>query len=103
MENAEIYTLPDEAPPIAVSGFGRTSATLAGRIGDGFVSTIPDPELLSAFRASVGDGKPTSAGTKVCWGTDEAAARRTAHRLWANEQLAGELAQVAHDPAHRAG
>lgn len=100
VENAEIYTLPDEAPPIAVSGFGPTSAALAGRIGDGFVSTIPDPELLSAFRASGGDGKPTSAGTKVCWGTEEAAARRTAHRLWANEQLPGELAQVLPTTRH---
>jgi hypothetical protein len=31
---------------------------------------------------------------------DEAAARKTAHRLWANEQLPGELAQELPTPQH---
>ena len=39
-------------------------------------------------------------GFKVCWGADEQQAVETAHRLWANEQLPGELAQVLPTPAH---
>jgi G6PDH family F420-dependent oxidoreductase len=39
-------------------------------------------------------------GFKVCYGRDEQAAVETAHRLWANEQLPGELAQVLPTPAH---
>jgi G6PDH family F420-dependent oxidoreductase len=35
VENARIYTLPDEPPPILVSGFGPKSIELAGRVGDG--------------------------------------------------------------------
>ena len=41
------------------------------------------------------------AGTKVCYGKDEAAgARATAYRLWPNEALPGELAQVLPTPSH---
>ena len=30
---------------------------------------------------------------KVCWGRDEAAARKTAHELWPNSLLPGQLSQ----------
>jgi len=39
-------------------------------------------------------------GTKVCFGPDEDSARRTAHRIWRNEALPGELAQVLPTPEH---
>src|SRR2546423_9342606 len=41
VENARIYTLPDEPVPVYVSGFGPKSIDLAARIGDGYVSTMP--------------------------------------------------------------
>ena len=52
------------------------------------------------YRASGGGDKPAHAGTKVCWAEDEAAARKTALRLWPNEALPGELAQVLPTPQH---
>jgi len=100
VEHARLYTLPDSPPPVYVSGFGPKSARLAGRIGDGFACTKPDPGLIRTFRDAGGAGKPTQAGTKVCWGNDPAAARKTAHRLWPNEALPGELAQVLPTPEH---
>jgi G6PDH family F420-dependent oxidoreductase len=100
VRHARIYTLPSQPPPILMSGFGPKSVDLAGRIGDGYVTTIPDPDLISRFRAAGGEGKPIQAGTKVCYGADEAEARRTAHRIWPNEQLPGELAQVLPTPEH---
>ncbi|CAN5561178.1 LLM class F420-dependent oxidoreductase [soil metagenome] len=100
VENARLYTLPDEPPQVYVSAFGPKAIELAGRIGDGFVTTAPDADALKAFRAAGGEGKPSQAGTKVCWGTDEAAARRTAHRLWANQGVPGELTQILPTPAH---
>jgi G6PDH family F420-dependent oxidoreductase len=100
VENARIYTLPAEPPKIIVSGFGPKAVDLAARIGDGFCATMPDAGLLERFRARGGDGKLTQAGTKVCWGPDEAACRAEAHRLWPNEQLPGELAQILPTPAH---
>jgi len=99
VENARLYTLPERAPAVLVSGFGPKAVDLAARIGDGYVSTMPDKPLLDRFRAEGGRG-PAQAGTKVCWGPDERECVRTAHRLWPNEGLGGELAQVLPQPAH---
>jgi G6PDH family F420-dependent oxidoreductase len=100
VENARLYTLPDEPVPVMVSGFGSKSAELAGRIGDGYIGTSPDTELLETFERSGGAGKPKYAGIKVCWGADEAAARRTAYELWPNLGLSGQLAQELALPSH---
>jgi G6PDH family F420-dependent oxidoreductase len=100
VRHARIYTLPEQPPPILVSGFGPKSVELAGRVGDGFVTTSPDSESIERFRAAGGEGKPVQAGAKVCYGKDEAEARRRAHRLWPNDGLPGELAQVLPTPEH---
>jgi G6PDH family F420-dependent oxidoreductase len=100
VQNARIYTLPEELPPILISGFGPKAVDLAGRIGDGYCTTMPDADLIDRFHAAGGEGKPVQAGMKVCYGDDEAEARRTAHRLWPNEQLPGELAQILPTPPH---
>jgi G6PDH family F420-dependent oxidoreductase len=100
VENARLYTLPEEPPDVLVSGFGRKSVELAARIGDGYCGVAPDPETVGMYRSSGGDDRPAHAGTKVCWGEDEDEARKTAHRLWPNEALPGELAQVLPTPRH---
>ena len=100
VEHARLYTLPESPPPILVSGFGPKSVELAARVGDGYCTTMPDAALIGRYRAAGGEGKPVHAGTKVCYGADEAEARRTAHRIWANEALPGELAQVLPTPEH---
>jgi G6PDH family F420-dependent oxidoreductase len=100
VRHARLYTLPEAPPPILVSGFGPKSVDLAGRVGDGYVTTMPDGELIERFRSAGGQGKPVQAGIKVCYAPDEAEARRMAHRLWPNEVLPGELAQVLSTPEH---
>jgi G6PDH family F420-dependent oxidoreductase len=100
VQNARIYTLPERPPEILISGFGPKSVELAARIGDGYCSTMPDGELLGRFRAGGGDGKVAQAGTKVCWGPDAQECVRTVHRIWPNESLPGELAQVLPTPPH---
>jgi G6PDH family F420-dependent oxidoreductase len=99
VENARVYDLPETPPEILVSGFGPKAISVAARIGDGFATTSPDEDAIGQFRSEGGKG-PVHAGTKVCYGHDEDQARRTAHRLWANEALPGELAQVLPTPAH---
>ncbi len=99
VENAQIWTLPEQPPPILVSGFGPKAIQFAGRIGDGYCGVAPDPDLVSLFRSSGGD-KPAHAGMKVCWDEDEAQARKTAHRLWPTDALPGELGQELPTPTH---
>jgi G6PDH family F420-dependent oxidoreductase len=100
VENARIYTLPKEPPAIFVSGFGPKAVDLAARVGDGYCAVMPDADLVGRFRQHGGGGKVVQGGTKVCWGADERECVRTAHRLWPNEALGGELAQILPQPAH---
>ncbi len=101
VERCQVYDLPDERPPILISGFGPKAIDLAARIGDGFVTVGPDAEAVKRFRDGAGDGDaPVQGGLKVCWGTDEAKARQTVHRLWPNDGLPGELAQILPTPQH---
>jgi G6PDH family F420-dependent oxidoreductase len=100
VDRARIYTLPDRPPPVLVSGFGPKAIELAARIGDGYVITMPDADSIKAFHDQGGAGKPVQAGTKVCYGSDEGEAVRTVHRIWPNESLPGELAQILPTPAH---
>lgn len=83
-----------------MSGFGDRAAELAGRVADGFMSVKPDASLVKTFRAAAGEDKPAQGGFKVCWAPDEARARRTAHRLWPNDQIPGEAAQLLPLPRH---
>jgi G6PDH family F420-dependent oxidoreductase len=98
--HARIYDLPDSPPPIYVSGFGPKAIDLAARIGDGFCTVGPDADAVKRFRAGARDGAIVQGGLKVCWGEDEREAVRTVHRLWPNEELPGELAQVLPTPEH---
>jgi G6PDH family F420-dependent oxidoreductase len=100
VENAKLYTLPEQAPLVYISGFGPKAAALAGRIGDGYVSTTPDADLIKTFRENGGEGKPMQAGYKVCWSPDKARAVTTAHTIWPNEGLPGELSQQLSSPKH---
>jgi len=100
VENARIYSLPETPPDILVSGFGPKAIELAGRIGDGYCAVVPEREMVDAFRAAGGAGKLVQGGTKVCHGADADACVATAHRLWPNEGLEGELAQILPTPAH---
>jgi G6PDH family F420-dependent oxidoreductase len=99
VEHARIYDLPESPPKIIVSGFGPRGVDLAARAGDGYATVGPDADSVSRFRSHGGSG-PVQGGLKVCYGDDAAAARATVHRLWPNQALPGELAQILPTPAH---
>ncbi|GAA2550374.1 TIGR03557 family F420-dependent LLM class oxidoreductase [Mycolicibacterium diernhoferi] len=98
VQEARIYTRPEQPLPIYVSGFGPQAAELAGRIGDGYVLVTPETELVQAFRSGGGADKPVQAGTKVCWDADADTAVDTAHRIWGNQGLPGQTAQILPRP-----
>ena len=99
VENARIYSLPHEPPPILVSGFGGKSVELAARVGDGFVTVAPDPDAVVRYREQ-GGGGPAVAAVKVCWAEDEDSARKLAHDRWPTSCVPGELNQELPAPAH---
>jgi coenzyme F420-dependent glucose-6-phosphate dehydrogenase len=100
VENARLYTLPERPPPILVAAAGPEAATLAGEIGDGFVGTAPDAELIGRYHETAGAGKPRYGQITVCWAESEEEGRRTAHEWWPNVGIPGELGQVLPLPAH---
>lgn len=100
VEQARLYTLPEEPPPIMVAADKEDAAELAATAGDGFIGTSPDEELLSQFEAAGGKGKPRFGQMTVCWAKDEASARQTALEWWPNAALPGELAQELPLPRH---
>jgi G6PDH family F420-dependent oxidoreductase len=99
VEHARIYSLPDQPPPVYVSAFGPAAIEVAARIGDGFITTKPSADDLKSYRKHGGKG-PAQGGVKVCYGSNKTKARATAHRLWANSGVPGELAQVLRTPEH---
>jgi G6PDH family F420-dependent oxidoreductase len=81
VQDARIFTLPDEPPPIYVAAGGPQAAALAGRAGDGLVATEPDAALVDAFDAE-GAGRPHMGQLAVSAGADEDAAVEAAHRYF---------------------
>jgi G6PDH family F420-dependent oxidoreductase len=100
VENARIYTLPDQLPPILVAASGPRAAEAAGAIGDGLITTSPEAELLRQFDAGGGSDKPRYGQLTVCWAQDEVTARRTAFEYWPTAAVKGELTQELPTPAH---
>jgi G6PDH family F420-dependent oxidoreductase len=100
VENARIYDLPEQLPAILISGFGPKATELAARIGDGFCTVAPVKEAVETVHEKGGQDKLIAGAVKVCWDEDVQRARRTAHRLWPNDGLPGELAQILPTPAH---
>ncbi len=94
VENARIWTRPETAPEILVSAFGPKAVDVAARIGDGYITTSPDRDLLDRFRKQAQNGATTQVGFKVAWGGTEDEGIDHAHRIWPNSGLPGELAQV---------
>jgi len=100
VDTARLYSVPSKPPPIYVSGFGEKAIKLAARIGDGYISVQPDADFVRLYRESGGGDRPVQGGLKVCWGADKARARKTMHRLWPNDYIPGEAAQLLPQPRH---
>lgn len=70
VDQARLYTLPEQPTPVVVAAKGDRAVELAGRIGDGLIAVGPDAELVRAFEKGGGEvsramGRFTSAGRKL--------------------------------------
>jgi G6PDH family F420-dependent oxidoreductase len=99
LDHARLYTLPEKPPEVYVSGFGPKAIEVAARIGDGYINTAPDADMVKDFKGQSG-GKPAQAGAKVAFAPTAEEGWEHAHRLWPNAGLPGEMAQVLPTPEH---
>ncbi|MGW6419978.1 LLM class F420-dependent oxidoreductase [Streptomyces sp. NPDC055055] len=79
VENARLWDVPDTPPPVGVAVSGPRSCALAGRHADLLIATEPRRELVQAFEAQGGAGKPRMGQLPVCHDTDREVAEARAH------------------------
>jgi len=102
VEDARLYTLPETPPDIVIAASGPKAATLAGRIGDGFWGTSPESETIDAFHEAdpANRDKPKYGQVTACWAATEEEARKTAHTIWPNGGVVGQLSADLPTPKH---
>jgi G6PDH family F420-dependent oxidoreductase len=99
VDHARIYTLPEKPPDVYVAGAAPKASELAGRIGDGFISTAPEKELVDKFVEAGGDGKPKLGMIHCAYDADPKAGLERATKLWPNLALKGPLGQDLATPS----
>ncbi|WP_292519892.1 TIGR03557 family F420-dependent LLM class oxidoreductase [Methanoculleus sp.] len=101
LENAQIFTLPENLPPIYIASEGPISASMAARAGDGFINAGTNAEeTLIVFRDSGGGDKPAYVEMSVCWAETEEEGQRTAYQQWPIPANTGELNRLLPTPTH---
>jgi G6PDH family F420-dependent oxidoreductase len=78
LDSVKLWDLPQVPPPIGVAASGERSAGVAARLGDALIAVGPDSELVAAFEARGGRGKPRYGQLPVSMDADPARARRRA-------------------------
>jgi coenzyme F420-dependent glucose-6-phosphate dehydrogenase len=99
VDHARVYDLPAEPVEIYVAAAKPKAAELAGRVGDGFIATAPEADLVEAFDGAGGKGKPKLGMIHVAYDTDAERGLKRAHELWPNTALQGPLGQELARPA----
>lgn len=101
LENAQVFSLPEELPPIYIASEGPISASMAARVGGGFINAGSDAEKnLIIFRDSGGGDKPAYIEISVCWADTEETGRMTAYEQWPIPANTGELNRLLPTPTH---
>jgi len=99
VEDATIFDPPPHPIPVIVSAFGPVAAEVAARIGDGLWTTGTKPEIVETFGDEGGSG-PVFSQITLCWAESSEEALETAHRIWPNTGVPGQLSQDLRTPAH---
>ncbi|MGE5595002.1 MAG: TIGR03557 family F420-dependent LLM class oxidoreductase [Hyphomicrobiales bacterium] len=90
VDEAKLFTRPQQPPPIYVAASGPKAAELAAE-NDGLIGTAPNRNVIDAFEQAGGRGKPRIAQLTVCYDEDEERAKQTATHYWPNAGLAGNV------------
>lgn len=99
VENARLYTLPDEPPEMVVAASGPKSTAVAARLGDGLITFANQPTIVEQYREAGGTGH-AYLQLNVCYDPDESKARRMAYEICGNVALTGEIGNQLPSPKH---
>jgi G6PDH family F420-dependent oxidoreductase len=78
VQDACVFDLPDEPPPVIVAVGGKQSARLAAERGDGMITTVTKKEWIDAWRNAGGEG-PLYCEATICWARTREKAIDIAH------------------------
>lgn len=92
VEDARLFDLPEQTPPVVVSAFGEMAARLAAEIGDGLWITGIPKDVIDVYRDSGGEG-PIYSQLSLCWAASREEATNRVLRVWPNTALPGQLPQ----------
>lgn len=104
IENAKLYTLPEQRPRLFCAAVSKETAAWAGGWAEGLVTVHrPHEELkavVQAFRDSGGAGRPVHLKVQLSYDTDDEAALQGAHDQWRTNifqgTVLGDLPTTAH-------
>ena len=99
VENARLYDVPDEPPPVLVAASGEKSLKVASEVGDGLIALAPDDSMIQKFDDAGGRDKPKYCEVNVCWAASKDEAEKTVREWWPVAGLGGQLMQETATPA----
>jgi len=99
VENARLYTVPDDQPTVIGSAFGSQTARWVADNTDGLWCSGPKSEPVEAYEDAGGDG-PKYTQLHGCYADSEDEAIDTIYEGWPNGSIPGELGQELSTPAH---
>jgi G6PDH family F420-dependent oxidoreductase len=99
VDHARVYDVPDKGVELYVAATAPMAAKLAGRIGDGFISTAPEKEYVDNFESAGGKGKQKLGMMHCAYDEDERAGLKRATALWPNLAMKGPLGQELATPS----
>jgi probable non-F420 flavinoid oxidoreductase len=103
VDRAKLWDLPSSPPPLVGAAVSARTAEVVGGWADGLI-TVNQPidvlrEVIDAFRAGGGDGKPVSVQVHLSWADDEDKALAIAHDQWRSNVFGSDLAWNLELPA----
>lgn len=97
VEDARIYSLPQQLPPILVAASGPISASVAAEAGDGIIGTSPESKLLETWQQQGGSG-PRVGMFHLAYAESKEEGTRLLAKHWGHAPLGGGLSQNLRTP-----
>lgn len=91
VENAQIYTLPDELPPIYMAADGPIAAKAAADYGDGLIVSGGKKDILDMYQKLGGKGKPSYTEISLGWAETDKEAVDLVYKYWPLMAIKGNI------------